>query len=217
MQAMGWDLDRIAADLGELLGRTGSAAPLVLLLASFIEYVFPPFPGDLLVVLGAWYAVQGIVSWPVAFMDATLGAVLGALVDYAFGRWLGPRLDARASRQGKRAAERLARFEGAYRRWGPALLVVNRFLPGVRAFFFIGAGAARIPLGRVLLLGGLSAALWNALLLAAGRLLLHSLPELLELFRRYSHLAWVAMAGLTLAAVVYVVRRMARGSRGEKR
>jgi membrane-associated protein len=213
---MGWDLDRIAADLGELLGHTGPVAPLVLFLASFTEYVFPPFPGDLVVVFGAWYAVQGIVSWPEAFAAVTVGSVLGAVVDYAFGRWLGGRLDAGASRWGRRFAERLARFQVAYRRFGPVLLVLNRFLPGLRAFFFIGAGMARIPLGRVVLLGGLSAVLWNALLLAAGGLLANSLPELLELFRRYSRLAWVVVAGLALAAVLVVVWRTARWRREER-
>jgi membrane-associated protein len=212
---MGWDLDRLAAELGELLARTGAAAPWVLVLASFTEYVFPPFPGDLLVVLGAWYAVQGIVSWPVAFAATTAGAVLGAALDYAVGRWLGPRLYASASRRGRRAAEKLLRIEAAYRRWGPVLLVVNRFLPGIRAFFFIGAGAARLPLARVLLLGGLSAVLWNGLLLAAGGFLVHSLPELLELFRRYSRLAWVGVALLLLAAAAYAAVRSARSSRRE--
>jgi membrane-associated protein len=214
---MGFDLERIATHLGELLGRTGPAAPFVLLLASFVEYVFPPFPGDLLVVLGAWYAVEGILSWPLAFVAVTAGAVAGAALDYAFGRWLGPRLDAGASRRGKRAAEKLARFEAAYRRWGSALLVANRFLPGVRAFFFVGAGMVGIPLGRVLLLGGLSAAIWNAMLLAAGALLVHNLPELLALFRGYSELAWLAVVGLALAvAVVWAVRRASRARREER-
>jgi membrane-associated protein len=214
---MSWDLDRLAFVLGDLLGRTGAAAPLLLLLASFTEYVFPPFPGDLLVVLGAWYAVQGVLSWPMAFAATTAGATAGLLLDYGVGRWLWPRLDARAARRGQRSAERLQRFEAAYRRFGPALLVANRFLPGVRAFIFIGAGAARLPLGKVLLLGGLSAALWNALLLAAGRLVVHSLPELVELFRSYNRMAWVVVAGLALAGVVVLAVRAVRAVRAARR
>ena len=44
-------------------------------LGSLVEYVFPPFPGDTLVVLGAWYAVNGKISWPLAFAAVTAGAV----------------------------------------------------------------------------------------------------------------------------------------------
>jgi membrane protein DedA with SNARE-associated domain len=200
----------IVSELAGLLGRTGPAAPAILFVASLAEYVFPPFPGDLLVVLGAWYAVQGAISWPLAFIAVTGGAVAGAALDHAVGRWLGPRLDVRAARRGALSAERLARFVDAYRRHGAALLVLNRFLPGVRAFVFVAAGAAGIPLGRVLLLGGLSAALWNALLLGAGALLVRSLPELLELFRAYSEIAWAILAGAALAWAA--VRRGLRGA-----
>jgi membrane-associated protein len=211
-------LDQLASDLGDALGRAGPAAPAILFFASVTEYLFPPFPGDLLVVLGAWYAIQGVLSWPVAFAATTAGAMLGSALDYAIGRWLAPRLDARASRRGPLSAERLARFVGAYRRWGPVLLVANRFMPGVRGFVFLAAGAAGIPFARVLLLGGLSAALWNALLLAAGALLARNLPELLDLFHEYSALALGSLlaAAIVIAAAVLLRRRPRGAARGSR-
>ncbi len=209
---------QLASDLGELVARSGPAAVPVLFLASLIEYVFPPLPGDVLVLLGAWYAVQGVISWPLAYAAVTAGAVVGAALDYAVGRWLAPRLDARAARRGPLSAERLARFVSAYQRWGAALLLANRFMPGLRAFVFVGAGAAGIPLARVLLLGGISAALWNALLLAAGGLLVRSLPELVELFRTYSHLAWVVLLGaaILLALGAGLRRGLRMAGRGDR-
>lgn len=211
-------LGGIASDLGNLLGRTGPAAPAVLFLASMTEYVFPPFPGDLLIVLGAWYAVQGVISWPAALAAVTAGALVGASVDYGVGRWLAPRLDVRAARRGPLSAERLAHFVSAYHRYGSALLILNRFMPGLRAFVFLAAGAAGIPFARVLLLGGLSAVLWNALLLTAGALVARSLPELMELSRAYSHAAWVVLIVLAvLVGVVAAVRRAVRAPRREGR
>jgi len=187
----------MAEILAELLSRTGPAAPLLLFLAAFIEYVFPPFPGDLLVVLGAWYATHGALSWPVTFAAVTLGAVLGAAVDWRVGRWLGARIDERAA-AGRLDRQRVLRFEAAYRRWGGLLLVANRFLPGIRAFFFLAAGASGIPLWEVLLYGGLSAALWNGLLLAAGAYLVRNQHELVELVGRYN----TAVVGLLLLALL---------------
>ena len=210
--------DRLGSGLGDLLGQSGPAAPLLLFLASLVEYVFPPFPGDLLVLLGAWYAVQGSISWPLAFAAVTLGAVAGAAIDYAVGWWLAPRLDARASRRGPISAARLARFVTAYRRWGPAMLLANRFMPGLRAFVFVAAGAVRIPLGRVLVLGGISAALWNALLLLAGALLVRSLPDLFALSRAYSDVAWAALlaAVLVVAAAAVLGRVLRAGNRSRR-
>jgi len=190
------DARRLAEMLADLLNRTGPAAPLLLFLAAFVEYVFPPFPGDLLVVLGAWYATHGRLSWPVTFVAVTGGAVVGAAVDWRVGRWLGARIGERAA-AGRLDRQQVERFEAAYRRWGGLLLVANRFLPGIRAFFFVAAGASGIPLWEVLLFGGLSAVLWNGLLLAAGAYLARNQEELIGLVERYNMVV-LALLGLAL-------------------
>jgi membrane-associated protein len=201
-------LQGLAQSLAEMVSRTSAFAPAILFFASVVEYVFPPFPGDLLVVLGAWYAVHGALSWPGTFAAVTAGAVVGAWIDYRVGQSVGRRLDARAARRGAIDEARLARFEAAYRRWGAALILANRFFPGVRAFFFVAAGAAGIPMRKVLVLGAVSAALWNALLLAVGGLAARNVDELVAFFERYTRVAWLAVIALAfLAGAVALWRR----------
>ncbi len=205
----------LADALADAVSRTGAAAPLVLFFASFVEYVFPPAPGDLLVIVGSWYAVHGAISWPATFAVTTAGALAGAALDYRVGVTIGRSLDRRAAAKGGLSAERLAWFEAGYRRFGAWLLVANRFLPGIRAFFFVAAGASGIPLRRVLLLGGLSAALWNALLLGAGALAARNLADLVLLFDRYTRAAWIVVAlAAALAAVAVLFARRAARARG---
>jgi membrane-associated protein len=189
---------------------TGAFAPLILFFASCIEYVFPPFPGDLVVLFGAWYAAHGELSWPATFLWVTMGALVGAAIDYRIGAWLAPRVNRRAAEGGHPFAEKLARFEVSYRRWGGWLLVFNRFMPGIRAFLFVAAGAAGIPLRRVLLLGGLSACAWNALLLAAGAFAARNVDELVLLFQHYTRAAWFL---LVAAAVLLLARALVRRGR----
>jgi membrane protein DedA with SNARE-associated domain len=208
--------ERVLEALARAVSATGGAAPPILFFATFVEYVFPPFPGDAVVLLGAWYAVQGELSWPLTFVSVTAGAIAGAWVDHRVGVALGRRLDARALRRGTLSVERLARFEASYRRWGAWLLVANRFMPGVRAFLFVAAGASGIPLRRVLLYGGISAALWNVVLLAAGGLVAENQAELLALSRRYTTGAvavGAAILALVLLGVVVRRRRAARARR----
>jgi membrane protein DedA with SNARE-associated domain len=198
----------IAAVLVQAAVLTGPWAPLILFLAAFIEHVFPPFPGDLLVVLGAWYATHGQLSWVEVLACTTGGSVAGAAVDHRIGVLLGRALEGRAARSRMLPPERLAAFEAAYRRWGAWLVLGNRFLPGVRAFIFVAAGASRLPLHRVLLLGGLSALIWNGLLLGAGALVAHNAEELIALVgRSMTSLAVVA----ALVAAGLVVRAALRG------
>jgi membrane-associated protein len=207
-------LQRLAGTLADLVTRTGEFAPAVLFVATFLEYVFPPFPGDLLVVLGAWYAVHGQLSWPATFASVTAGAIAGAWVDHRVGIALGKRLDKRLGTRPSGSwltEERLARFEASYRRWGGLLLVANRFMPGARAFVFVAAGASGIGIRKVLLLGGISAALWNAALLAAGAFLARNVDELVGLVERYTRVAWIVLAGgaVVAAAVIWLRRRRA--------
>jgi membrane protein DedA with SNARE-associated domain len=187
-------LERVVATLSEALAETGPAAPAILFLGSLVEYVFPPFPGDTLVVLGAWYAVNGKISWPVAFVAVTAGAVVGAWIDYRIGVSIGAALERGAKRRGLVTLEHVRRVEAGYARWGEWFLLANRFLPGIRAFLFVGAGAARLPVGKVLLWGGISAAAWNALLLLVGALLVSNLSEFVHWLERYTAVAWVLMA-----------------------
>ncbi len=200
-------LQHVADALSDAVARTGPLAPAVLAFATFVEYVFPPFPGDLVVVLGAWYAVAGELSWPATFGSAMAGAIAGAWVDYRIGAALGRRIDRRAALRGGLTKARLDRFEARYRRFGGLFLVANRFFPGLRAFFFLAAGASGIPLRQVLLLGAVSAALWNAALLAAGAYLARNAGELVALVERYTEVAYGALALLAAAAIALAVWR----------
>jgi membrane-associated protein len=203
--------------VGRVTGFAEHAAqlgPLALFLASLIEYVFPPFPGDLAVVAGAWYATHGGVGWPVAFAAVTAGSLVGAAVDWRFGVWLGPRLE--HSERIKRFVDPalVRQFEARYRRWGAWLLVINRFLPAIRGVFFVAAGVVRLPLWKVLLYGGASAALWNAMLLAAAAFLARNEDQLLDLFAKYNMVAGGLLAAAIVALVIRwaVRRRRPRGS-----
>jgi membrane-associated protein len=207
-------LERVVAALTEVLARTGPAAPAILFLGSLVEYVFPPFPGDTLVVLGAWYAVNGAISWPVAFVSVTAGAVLGAFIDYRVGVAIGAALERGAARRGPITLEHVRRVEAGYARWGAWFLLANRFLPGVRAFLFVGAGAARLPVRKVLLWGGISAAAWNAVLLVVGAFLVKNLDEFTGWLGRYTAVAWAAMgvaAAFLLARLAIAAMRRRRG------
>src|SRR5688572_30690893 len=71
----------------------GYAGLLVLGLAALIEYVFPPFPGDSILVLGGIYAVRGEKPWLLVLAAVTLGSVLGSAIDYGFGRLIARRVE----------------------------------------------------------------------------------------------------------------------------
>ena len=73
-------------------------------------------------------------------------------------------------------------------------LVINRFLPALRAFFFVAAGMIRMPVWQVLLYGGLSALAWNALILAVAWTVGDNWQALQRIFQRYTTVTFVVIA-----------------------
>jgi membrane-associated protein len=88
-------------------------------------------------------------------------------------------------------------------------LVVNRFLPALRAFFFVGAGMSRMNVGPVIVFGGISAALWNALLMGIGYAVGNNWDVLRDLAERYA----VATLILVVITVIGLIARFVWDSR----
>ncbi|SEM27837.1 membrane protein DedA, SNARE-associated domain [Stigmatella aurantiaca] len=194
--------------LDNLIRALGMAGVLLLGLAAMLEYLVPPFPGDTITLLGGVYAVRGDHPWPLVFLVVTAGSVAGAAINYWFGTWLARRFDAKpdSSFLGLTHA-RLAAVQAKMRRGGPWLLLVNRFLPGIRGVIFIAAGAARMPRSNALLLGAVSAMVHNALVLSVGRAVGGNLERLEGLMARYQ-LAVVVLVVIGVLAVL--IRTLAR-------
>src|SRR5262245_30657321 len=79
-------------DILERIGEQEGPAGLLLIAAfSAIEYVFPPFPGDLAVVAGSFLvAARGWALAPVLAASCG-GSLVGASAHYWLGRWLSSR------------------------------------------------------------------------------------------------------------------------------
>ena len=176
---------------------------LVVLLA-WLEYVFPPVPGDSTMLLACFLAGSGLLPMGGTVLACFAGSVAGALTAYALGARLGRSYFFLRTAWARGELDRLER--GLQRR-GPRLLVINRFIPGIRGVFLYGAGIGRLPLRPVLLYSSLSNALWVALIAWAGTSLGSSWNEVQGVFRRY---VWAIGIGLTLSIVVGLVRRRLR-------
>jgi membrane protein DedA with SNARE-associated domain len=191
------------------ISQVGPVAYLVLGLAATLEYIFPPFPGDTVMLLGGIYAVRGQKHWLPVFLVLTLGSVLGAAIDYWVGtklyKWLEHRPDDKPFLGFTKA--QLHAAEAKMRKRGTVLVLLNRFLPGVRGVIFFAAGAAQMPVRRALGLGAVSAAAFNALVLAVGIAVGGNAERLESLLAQYSRGVYGLLG---LAALGLLVRYLTR-------
>ena len=169
--------------------------------ASAVEYVFPPLPGDTVVLFAVVLAARSELDWALVYALMTLGAIAGGLMAWGFGLWLADHED-QWPRFLKRptATRALDAVRRGYERHGATYLAVNRFLPALRAFFFLGAGLSRMGAWPVIVFGGLSAAVWNALLLGAGYAVGYNWDAMRYLMERYTAatLIIIVVAGVAI-------------------
>lgn len=189
----------------------GPLAYLVLAAAGAAEYVFPPLPGDTLLLFGAFLAATLGYNVYYVYATMTFGSILGGIMAYGGGRWL----VAHPSRLGfldrlPHARRALHAVNDRFVRYGSLYLALNRFIPALRAFFFVGAGLARMPLSKVILYGGLSAALWNALLLGLGYAVGNNWDALVDYSKRYTLLVGSLLVLLAVGMVLLRRRRRQR-------
>jgi membrane protein DedA with SNARE-associated domain len=164
-------------------------------LLAWLEYVFPPSPGDTTVLFAFFLAGAGSLPLAGVAAAAFAGSLAGAATACAAGRLWGRSYFFLRSRW---ARHELDRLETAFVRHGAPLLLLNRFLPGVRGLFLYAAGIGRVGWRPVLVYSTISNVLWLALLAWAGARLGSSWEDVQVVFRRY---VW----GIGIAVAVYVV------------
>ena len=194
-------------------GLEGPLGYLVLAISSWVEYVFPPFPGDAVALFGVFLAATAGYSAIWVFVSLTFGSVVGGVAAWGFGRWMGDREERWPAFLRRPSLRRgLDKVRRRFEKHGNRYLAANRFLPALRSLFFVGAGLARMPLRAVVFWGGLSAALWNGVLLAIGFAIGENLERLESLYARYTQVALGLVALVVVVAIVVAVVRRRRSS-----
>jgi membrane-associated protein len=144
----------------------------VLFLIVFCEtglVVTPFLPGDSLLFVAGTIAGAGEMNVHLMAGLLVLAAVLGDSLNYAIGKYLGPRVFRYEDSWFFRKAY-LERTHAFFERHGGKTIVIARFVPIVRTYAPFVAGIGRMQYRRFLLFNVTGALLWVVLLTYAGYL-----------------------------------------------
>lgn len=184
----------------------------VITLLMAIESSFIPFPSEVVVPPAAYKAATtGELNVFLVVLCASVGACIGALVNYYLARYLGRPLVYRfaESRLGHMCLIDSAKVERAERYFdehGAVGTFFGRLVPAVRQLISIPAGLARMNLGRFLLYTTLGASIWNSILAGMGWYIGHYYSgQLEEKVAQYSGELKIAMLVLGAVVVLYLI------------
>jgi membrane-associated protein len=147
----------------------GSWVYAILFAIVFAEtgFVVTPFlPGDSLLFAAGALSARGDLSIAAMLALLMFAAFAGNTVNYAVGRFIGPRVFTGTYRLLNKAY--LDRAHAFFEQYGGKAVVLGRFVPIVRTFVPFVAGAAQMTSGAFVLYNAVGALAWVSLCLGAG-------------------------------------------------
>lgn len=183
-----------------------------------VESSFIPFPSEVVIPPAAFVAGQPdsvlctTGNYPVdvllIILFGTLGAMIGAIINYGLSVWLGRIViykfaDSRLGHLCLLSSEKIQRAEEYFREKGNVSTFVGRFIPGIRQLISIPAGLSRMHFGAFLWWTFLGAFIWNCILAVLG----YVAAGQMDLIKEYSHELSVAILVLLGAVILYYLIR----------
>ena len=138
----------------------------------------------------------------------TLGAMLGAIINYLLAMWLGRPIiyafaDSKLGHFCLLSTEKVKKAEDYFNEHGKASTFVGRLIPGIRQLISIPAGLCKMHFGWFLWYTFLGAGIWNVILALLGYIA-HGQRDLIN---KYSHELSIAIIALLGVVIVYFVAK----------
>jgi len=181
----------------------GYAAIFLLMLA---ESACIPFPSEVTMLVGGWYAADGRLDFFLVGVAGVLGNLIGSWIAYAVGRATGRDL---LDRYGKYVLIRghdVDKAEVWWEKYGEAATFFSRLLPVIRTFISLPAGIARMPFGKFTLYTFLGCIPWTFALAWVGVLVEDNWESVVD----YFDIPTFIIGGMLLAAAAYWYLRRRR-------
>lgn len=177
-----------------------------------IESSFIPFPSEVVIPPAAYKAAGGELNVFLVVLFATIGADLGATLNYYLARWIGRPIvysfaNSRLGHMCLLNSEKVQTAETYFDKHGIISTLVGRLIPAVRQLISIPAGLARMRFSTFIIFTTIGAGIWNSILAAIGYGLYSVVPQdqLMAKVTEYSHELSYIFIALGIFVVGYLV------------
>lgn len=196
----------------------------VITLFMAVESSFIPFPSEIIIIPAAYIAInQGTLSLPMIVLFGTIGAIIGALINYGLAYWLGRPIihrfaDTKLSHMLLIDRPGVEKAENYFAKHGAIGTFIGRLIPAIRQLISIPAGLAKMNLRSFIFFTFLGAAIWNSILAGLGAIFGHTIreDELIEKVQHYSGYVKISLAAIIAIGFVYYVYLVIKANREAK-
>lgn len=185
-----------------------------ILFLMLLESTVVPVPSEFVVTPAAYHAASGNLDVFLVILFATIGADLGASINYIIAYYVGRPVIYRFanSKWGKMCLlnqEKVEKSEKYFDDHGIVATLTGRLIPGIRHLISIPAGLAKMNYWKFLLYTTIGAGVWHSILAALGWYLHAIVPEdqLNDKITEYAEYIKIIIIGIVVIAIGYFVIR----------
>jgi membrane protein DedA with SNARE-associated domain len=169
-----------------------------------LESMFFPVPSEAVLPFAGFMLFDGQLSWPEVIFFATLGSLVGSVISYAIGYYGGKSFILKFGKYLLLKESHLELSERFFDKHGQLTIFIARFIPVVRHFISIPAGAGKMNFLKFCLYTIAGAGLWNSFLTFLG----YKLKEHWQTVMAYSHYIDMTIVLVLSIAVIYYLYKI---------
>lgn len=169
-----------------------------------LESASLPIPSEIVLPLAGLLAAQGTLNFFAALAVGIVGSMVGSLIDYAIGYYLGKEVVYKHLAIFHIKRQTLDGFDNWFNRNGKAAVLITRLLPIIRTIINFPAGFAKMSLRDFVLYSLAGMIVWDTVLMAYGYVLKSAIAS--------NSISLILGSVGALCLVLYIVYKVARRS-----
>ena len=188
--------------------------PAVIFVAVLIERSGLPIPAFPILVVAAGAAFQADYSLLQILLPSLVASLVGDLAWYLAGQRYGYRLLKTLCRISISPDACVSQTESIFTRWGPASLLVSKFIPGFSTVSSPLAGALKQRLASFVLYDTLGSLIWSGSAIALGVIFRDDVDKVLDVLAHFGGLGLLVVGGVLVLFLCYKLLQRYRLIRG---
>ncbi|MCX2791367.1 MULTISPECIES: DedA family protein [Vibrio] len=176
---------------------------LALIVSIFLEGIGIPMPGQSLMIAASIISSEHVMNLSlvmiVSWLSCFLGNTCGYLIGYYFEGWL--------DKKGYISGPKMQKLQSTIQKYGPACLVVSRFVEGMKQFMPLACGIAKMPRKEFLLGNALATTIWVAVFSLLTNFAFEHLSVLSQFYTDHRYVVWSSAALLFSLMIFALLKR----------
>ncbi|KIF46309.1 membrane protein [Vibrio owensii 47666-1] len=179
---------------------------LALIVSIFLEGIGIPMPGQSLMIAASIISSEHVMNLSlvmiVSWLSCFFGNTCGYLIGYYFEGWL--------DKKGYISGPKMQKLQSTIQKYGPACLVVSRFVEGMKQFMPLACGIAKMPRKEFLSGNALATTIWVAVFSLLTNFAFEHLSVLSQFYTDHRYVVWSSAALLFSLMIFALLKRKKR-------